>query len=420
MFFNCREQMNIWLIQIGEALPIESDVSKLRTAMLSDELVKRGYYVLWWASAFDHLKKKWVFDKDSELSINNGLTLKVLKGCGYKRNISLSRFVDHRIIARKFRKLAPKMPKPDIIVTSMPSHDMAYEAVMFAKKRNIPILVDIRDQWPDIFLTYVPQKFRRFFKIIFYKNFLMIKKVTQEANGLIAVTNTFLEWGLQYAERKRILKDRVFYLGYKRKFDFNKSIMSTNIFDNLRNRFVVTFIGTFAHYHNPSILLDCAVKLLDKNICFVLAGDGELFKQIKNKASSMPNIVLPGWLNQDEISILLQHSHVGVCPARQHQKTDLFPNKAFAYLSAGLPVISAFQGDLKEIIEKYQIGFYYPPGNVDVLINYIKKLYESPDLYKTISENARKVFDERFDADKIYLEYAEHIEKVAENYKKGK
>ena len=94
---------------------------------------------------------------------------------------------------------------------------------------------------------------------------------------------------------------------------------------------------------------------------------------------------------------------------------DLPTNKAYSYLSAGLPIISAFQGDLKEVIEKYQIGFYYPPNDVDALVNCIKKLYEE-ELYKQMSENARRVFEEMYDANKIYEEYVEHIERIARDY----
>jgi len=89
----------------------------------------------------------------------------------------------------------------------------------------------------------------------------------------------------------------------------------------------------------------------------------------------------------------------------------------FLYLSAGLPVISAFQGDSKEIIEKYQIGFYYPPNDVGALNECIIKLYKDQVLYKRMSENAKKIFKEMFDADKIYEEYAEHVERVAKEYK---
>jgi glycosyltransferase involved in cell wall biosynthesis len=144
-----------------------------------------------------------------------------------------------------------------------------------------------------------------------------------------------------------------------------------------------------------------------------MAGDGELFNEIKKKSKGLPNIFMPGWLNQAEISNLMQNSHVGVCLTTQVR--DALPNKTFTYLSAGLPLISAFQGDSKKIIEKYQIGFYYPPNDVDALLECINKLYYDQYLYKKMSENARKVFDEMFDADKIYDEYAVHIEKVVES-----
>ena len=55
--------MNIWLIKIGETLPFDCKARKLRTAILSKKFIERGHSVLWWASAYDHLKKEWVFQK---------------------------------------------------------------------------------------------------------------------------------------------------------------------------------------------------------------------------------------------------------------------------------------------------------------------------------------------------------------------
>ncbi|MEM3112422.1 MAG: hypothetical protein QXY90_05215 [Candidatus Anstonellales archaeon] len=37
--------MNIWLIQIGEILPLEEKARKMRTALLADKLVERGHKV---------------------------------------------------------------------------------------------------------------------------------------------------------------------------------------------------------------------------------------------------------------------------------------------------------------------------------------------------------------------------------------
>ncbi|MBU1083888.1 MAG: glycosyltransferase [Candidatus Omnitrophica bacterium] len=176
-------------------------------------------------------------------------------------------------------------------------------------------------------------------------------------------------------------------------------------------KFVVIYIGAFGYKNKPSILLDCAKRLAKDNICFVLVGDGEAFKEIKERAAMSRNVVLTGWLDPDEITALLEHSHVGVCiPTPQ---ADAFPNKAFAYLSAGLPVVSAFCGDMKDIIEKYQAGYYYSPDNMGALTDSIRLLCEDKGLYERMSENARKLYDEKFNSDILYEEYAKHIEAVA-------
>ena len=411
-------KLNIWLIQIGETSPLDEKQRKMRTALLADKLVERGHNVLWWTSAFDHFKKEWIFKKDTKVTLSSGLRLYTLKGIGYKKNVSLSRYIDHRIIAWKFKKIAPKIPKPDIIITSMPSHDLAYQAVMFAKENKIPVLVDIRDPWPDIFLQHVPNASHGIARKSLFMDFYMIRKTMQMANGLIAVTNTFLEWGLKYANREKSPVDKVFPLGYKKPNLTNYSDTSklTDLIKELKDKFIIFFVGTIANYHNPSILLEVAKRVKNDKIHFVIAGDGELFYEIKKASKDLENVTLTGWLNQEEIELWLKYAKVGVCPT--NLKIDLLPNKFFVYLSAGLPVISAFGGDLKELIEKYQIGFYYPPNDVEALVNCILKLYNNPQLYKKMSENAKKIFNEMFDADKIYEEYANHIEGVYVNYKK--
>ena len=391
----------------------------MRTFLLADKLVERGHSLIWWISAFDHFQKKWATGGNQELKINENLTIKTLKGIGYKNNISISRFLDHRIIARKFKNQAPKIKKPDIIIASIPPYDLAYQAVIFAEHNAIPILIDIRDTWPDIFLDKIPNRIRKFAGIALYHDFQMVKKTLHHADGLIAVSQTFLTWGLKYAGRKAKSEDKIFYLGGPNR---NKSTPDTfihpDLTNNLKGKFVVTFIGTFATFHDPSILIDCAKKITNKDIIFVIAGDGDLAKEIQSKAAGLPNVILPGWLNNNQIEALLSDSSVGVCPTPG--KADLMPNKAFTYLSAGLPILSAFEGELKEIIENNQIGFYYPYNDVDTLTNCINRLHEDKELYQNMSDKALEIFNKYFDADKIYSEYVEHIEKIAEEFRKKK
>jgi glycosyltransferase involved in cell wall biosynthesis len=407
--------MNVWLLQIGEILPLQTGTRRLRTAMLADKLTERGHTVLWWASAFDHFGKKWIINKDMEFHVNERLRIKALKGMGYKKNISLSRFFDHRLIAWKFRRFTTGIEKPDVIVASMPSYDLAFESARYAKKHRIPVLVDIRDQWPDIFIENVPPRFRGMARLILKNEFSMLKSLLGMADGLVSMTDPLLKWGLSYAGRERTWKDNVFYLGYRKGelVDNERTRKLYELGKVLSGNFVVTFVGTFGTYHNPSLLIDCAKEFEGGDIRFVLAGDGELLQELKEKASSLSNVFFPGWLDQDQITVLLKHSHVGVCPSGQIENKVFFPNKAFSYLAEGLPVLSSFRGEIEEIIDKYKVGYSY--DNLESLVKGIKALYNDSDLYREMSANALRLFGEKFDADKIYVEYAQHVERIAKD-----
>ena len=406
--------MNIWLIQTGEPLPTEDSIKRMRTGLLAEKLVERGHAVFWWTSAFDHIKKTWIFNSDREFK-KNGLHFFAIKGMGYKKNISLMRFIDHRIVAWKFFRRANKMKKPDVILASTPPHDLAFYAKKFANENNIPLLIDTRDPWPDIFIEHLPLFLKKVVKFILFNDYNMVKKTMQEAAGIISVTDNFMDWALNYANRKKRTNDKVFSLGYKKKTKIDLTKVNPVFFElekNLSDKFIVFFVGTFSKsYHNPMILVKVA-ELLTKyiDIHFVIAGEGELQSEIKSASKILSNITLTGWLNHDEIEFWLAKSKVGVCPTTK--RVNLPTNKAYAYLSAGLPIISAFEGDLKEIIQNEKIGFYYSPGNVDELADCILKLHNDKLLYEQMSINAKKIFDEKFDADIIYEEYAKHIENV--------
>lgn len=412
--------MNIWLIQIGEPLPLNKGVRKMRVAILADHLLARGHSVVWWGSAFDHLSKKWLFNRDTQFKTSSGLQIIALRGIAYKKNISVSRFIALRLITRKFRKMAPTIQRPDIIITSTPSYDLAYEAVSFAKKYNIPVIVDIRDEWPDSFIKYtfinrLPFSIQKVVRMLLYKDFSIIKSTMQRADGLTSIMSSLLDWGLAYANRPKSWKDRVFHLGYLRDvipIDHKNKI--TNLLVGIKDKFVITFIGTFGVCNNPMMILDCAKSFDAESISFVLAGDGDLMHAMIKRASelNLKNVLFPGWLNKAEIALLLKYTHVGLAPTSQLR--DAFPNKIFAYLSEGIPIISAWQGELKEIIEKHQIGFNCLPNDAEAMANSINALYKDRELYRTMSKNALDIFYKKFDAGKIYNEYVIHIEKVAQ------
>lgn len=55
---SAKQKLNIWLTQATEPLPT---ICKMRTSLYADKLIERGHDVIWFATAFDHFSKKWVF-----------------------------------------------------------------------------------------------------------------------------------------------------------------------------------------------------------------------------------------------------------------------------------------------------------------------------------------------------------------------
>ena len=414
--------MNIWLITIGETLPLEQNVRKHRTGILADTLVGRGHTVRWWTSAFEHQRKVMRFEKDQDVSLSDGFALQVLRGCGYRKNVSITRYIDHLVVAFKFRVQSKKYPKPDAIVASMPDHLLAYEAARYAKKNNIPFIVDIRDLWPDIFLDrFKSMGLYGVGKIALALDFARLTFLLKNADSLVAVSKGYLKWGLDKIGRPESLFDKVFCLGYKDSsarspVNEDESLGVPDWLKGRENQKVFVFIGTFGVSYELELILEAA-KRFEKSgksdICFVLAGTGENFDLINKKVAMLQNVVLPGWIGQKEINALLKIGYAGLLSYIKDASQGL-PNKPFEYLSAGLPLVNSLEGEMVDLINQHGLGLNYLPGDLEGLCACIERIASESSLHNEMSQNAFEFFKKYGDADKIYDEYAEHIERVRE------
>lgn len=401
--------MKIWLIQTGEDIPFKDNLRKLRTAVLAEELVSRGHDVVWWAAAFSHLRKEWV-TRDRNRTLSSGVKVELLHGSGYRTNVSLARIIDHRIVAREFKKRSGELPLPDVIVCALPPYDLAYQAARYAKQHHIPLIVDARDYWPDIFLTSIPGFLRPLAKLGLQSEFRQARYAFRAADKITAMSEDVLEWALSYCDRERADSDRVFHLGF-RPAPVSETA-SPDWLRRLEGRFIVAFVGTFSPFHSPAILVKVAERLLTagrEDIAIVIAGaGGDLYEEITTAAEKMPNITLTGWLEQDAISALLGQAAVGICPTSTDAR--FFPNKTFLYFSRGLPVFSAFEGELRKVLDDDGLGAYFHYDDDDALTNQIIRLCDDTDLYQRICGRVREAFAARFDERVIYSAFADYIE----------
>ena len=411
--------MRIWFTEIGEPLPIEENVRLHRYGMLTKALSSRGHEVVWWTSSFSHAPKKHVVNHDSELIVD-GVTIKLIKGPGYEKNVSLQRIRHQKHFAETFYQRSREYPLPDIIISPVPTIETAEMAVRFSREHKIPILIDIRDEWPDEFVDLAPRPLRSFIKLLLYPYFGKMRRICREATGIMAVSGSFLDYGLRFANRVKGENDGLFPLGYTATPVGDDKILEARKFWASQviheNAFVCCFFGTIGKFFDLETVIRAA-EILSKEfpIQFVLCGNGTRLHYYKKLAAGKDFVLFPGWMDAPRISALMEISSVGLAPYAKNARMSL-PNKPFEYFAGGLPVISSIQGELKQILTDNDCGRTYHADSVEELCNTLRDLHADESLRKNMGIRARELLEREFSIERISKKLEEHLARVIENY----
>ncbi len=417
--------LNIWLIQIGEPLPVDGEGIRLfRTGILAGMLAERGHDVTWWASTFDHFNRNQRYYRDTEVVVREGLRLVLLHGPGYGHNVSLKRAVDHGIVTRRFHKRAYVEKKPDVILCSYPTVGLSLAAVRYGERMKVPVVLDARDMWPDTFLNIFPRRMRPVAGIFIFPVKRRAKKAFRGAHAVTGMTSSFVDWGLHYAGRKKTPRDKPFPFGYLEGEPERSMLERAEAYwDGLglkEDDFIVCFFGTIGKQFNLEEVIGAAAALEKRNgnLTFVLCGDGEKLRYYRKMAQGCRSVVFPGRVGRPEIWDLMRRACVGIAPYRESEDfTMSVPNKIVEYLSGGLPVLSNLEGETARLIQENRCGTSYRRGDVPGLEKELEYLRDNRPVLAELSRNALRLFKGRFTAEKVYGEMTEYLQSIARHGK---
>lgn len=414
--------MKVWMLQIGEPIVgIDPGVRPLRCNMLGDALLARGHQVRWWTSTFNHFNKAYRFPHYQTVELKPGLTATLLHATPpYHRHTSINRLLNQRSAARGFRIMSPSCEPPNLIFACLPTPEMCEEAIIFGKRLDIPVIIDVRDKWPDLYTQILPKPLRPLARIALTTEYRRIRRIFRDATAITAVSRSYLDWALAYAGRAAHPADAVFPLG----FPFSP-VAETNreLLDTFMCRYglrpqakLFSFSGTFGMTYDLDTIIEAARGLYRdgrQDIQFVLAGDGYKGATLRQRASGLGNIVFTGWLDQTGLRMLLEQSTAGLC-AYAHGAPQSLPNKPFEYMAAGLPQISSLTGELEALLASHDIGLQYQAGDAGSLRSQVLRLADFPTERNAMAARASALFQREFAAMRIYPRLAAHFEQVAD------
>ena len=418
--------MNIWLVEISDFLPtLDSNNRLYRTGMLAEALVESGHKVLWWSSTFNHQLRRQRFNTSTTIDIQKNYRLRLLYGPGYGRSVSLNRWKHNWVVAREFAREIKETridARPDIIYACLPTLEVSEQAVLYGVRHGIPVVIDILDQWPEIYLSFLPRFFRPIFRNTMLKTeFSRAHRILSQATAITGVSATNLEWGLRLAERNAHPRDKWFPLASPVNSN-DKGDMPGNNTKAIINKlnigtapFVITFVGSFSTAFNIRTVIDVARGFLlagERRIIFILIGEGVQLPILHKLSSGLTNIILTGWLYKSSIDEILNISSIGLAPYSSGRLITL-PNKPFEYMAAGLPVLSSLEGELKTIIEQESIGIHYKAGHCDDLKDKIMWFLSHPEETKIMGQRAKTLFEKKYRADVVYAGFVEYLCAIA-------
>jgi glycosyltransferase involved in cell wall biosynthesis len=387
--------------------------------IIANLLKELGHEVVWWTSAFDHQSKEMRPTLPEGAKERLGYDLRLLRGCGYKRNVGFARILDQKITAIAFAREAASELEPEIILTSYPTIDLCQAVVNYGNHRGIPVVIDSRDMWPDIFLNLAPTGLKFLARLALAPMYQGAHRVMAGATSLIGITEPFVEWACKLAGRERTDLDQAFPLAYNdnanniAEFDLERARKSWTDLGIELGDHTICFFGTLSRQFDIPTLIRAAQVLQRTGIKFVICGTGERLNDYRNQAKAVNNIFFPGWVNAAGIVTLMERSLAGIAPYLNEKSFTLsIPNKAIEYMAGGLPILTCLSGELQKIIYKHECGLYWKEGSVDELVGVVEVISTNKMLREKMAFNSSKLFKDEFVAGKIYGRLIDHLQLV--------
>lgn len=383
-------------------LPGEAGNNRSRFRYICELLAESGYDVTEVTSRFRDLDKSQRKVSSADFK-NCPYKIEILEDPGYVKTVSLKRIYSQKIFAKNLSKWLDKQPPFDLVYCGAPPAEGMLVSGKYANKHNIPFIIDVQDLWPEAMRTIFDIPILS--DLIFYPMKRQINKAYSMADGIVAVSQTYVERAA-VANRKNALQLPVFIGTDLERFDIESSKKLESIKKN-NGEFWVTYAGSLNHSYDIETLIDAIKVVKDrglKNIRLIVLGSGVMEIKFRERASNLGiDAFFTGWVDYGTMAAYLRKSDVLVNAIRK-KAVQSITNKIGDYLSAGVPIINgSLNMEFRKMVEDWDIGYNYTPEDSRSMAEAIKRVYnENPDRRILMKKNARRLAESKFDRKKTY------------------
>lgn len=166
-----------------------------------------------------------------------------------------------------------------------------------------------------------------------------------------------------------------------------------------RPKFSAVFRGKFLPEAGVEYIFGAAKILENQGVNFLILGHGFLEKKITELASDikLKNLELvTRFLPADELRKKMLSCHVSLGQFGRHKRLErTIPHKAFESLAMSLPYLTGRARGISELLTDGRDALFANYADSEDLAAKLLQLKNNPELLKNISQNGRRLFEER-------------------------
>ena len=347
-------------------------------------------------SDFSHGEKK----HKVKLTVKWPFKITFLHEPGYKKNISVKRFISHHKWGKEVKKYFEGRKKPDVIYCAVPSLTAPAVVADYCKKNNVKFIVDIQDLWPEAFqMVFNPPLFN---KIIYAPFKRLADKIYSSADEICAVSDTYAKRALSVNSKCK--KSHVVFLGTNLD-TFDKNVEENRV-EKPEGEIWLAYCGTLGASYDLTCVID-ALSIINESgrvtPKFIVMGDGPRRTEFEEYAKKKNvSCTFTGRLSYPKMCGLLCACDMTVNSITKGAAQSII-NKHSDYTASGLPVINTQEcQEYRNLVDEYQMGFNCGNGNSKEMADRIVQLVENSKLRENMGRNSRRCAEEKFDRKTSY------------------
>jgi glycosyltransferase involved in cell wall biosynthesis len=294
----------------------------------------------------------------------------------------------------------------DVVVVSSPTFFSIFGAWFIAKLKRAPLVIDVRDLWPAIFVELGVLSNRRLIRLLERMELWAYGQATEVVVVSEGFRQNLISRGVP-PEKVTTIRNGADVDRFTPNGDPAPGRRRLGAADG---EVLALYLGAHGVSHGLDTVVDAATLLSGTPgppVRIALVGEGakrsELIAQVERLEAS--NVAMYPGVPREEVPELLAAADICLVPLRDVPLFSTFiPSKIFEYFASGKAVVGALRGEAAAILNDGG-GLVVEPGDTTALADAIAELANDPERRTAMGVTARHYVTANFDRRHLATHY---------------